>query len=302
MSFAATSETDEQRQSRRLGERYGVKDLVDAQVHVWLADTAEHPWPKGLGRLPHKPYPVPAESILLQMDLAGVDRAVIVPPSWQGDSNDVALVAAKKYPHRFAVMGRLDVLHPASAAKLANWRVQPGMLGIRCFLHKAEEREAIRSHRLDALWATAASAEVPVTIMLPGLPDAAELFERMVARNPTLKVSIDHLNLTFRPDDIQNEISKLVRLAKYPNLAVKATGLPGRSRQRYPFRDVHDAIKACYDAFGPKRVFWGADLTHAPCTYYECITMFTEHLPWLAGEDLQWVMGRGVCEWYHWRE
>jgi len=22
-----------------------------------------------------------------------------------------------------------------------------------------------------------------------------------------------------------------------------------------------------------------------PCTYYECIALFTEHLPWLKGED-----------------
>ena len=26
-------------------------------------------------------------------------------------------------------------------------------------------------------------------------------------------------------------------------------------------------------------------------------TLFTEYLPWLKGEDLEWVMGRGVCEW-----
>jgi hypothetical protein len=34
---------------------------------------------------------------------------------------------------------------------------------------------------------------------------------------------------------------------------------------------------------------------------YECATMFTEHLPWLAGEDLEWVMGRGVCERLGWQ-
>jgi hypothetical protein len=37
-----------------------------------------------------------------------------------------------------------------------------------------------------------------------------------------------------------------------------------------------------------------------PCTYYECLTLFTEHLPWLQGEDRAWVLGRGVCEWLSW--
>jgi hypothetical protein len=28
--------------------------------------------------------------------------------------------------------------------------------------------------------------------------------------------------------------------------------------------------------------------------------MFTEELPWLRGDDLEWVMGRGICEWLGW--
>lgn len=54
------------------------------------------------------------------------------------------------------------------------------------------------------------------------------------------------------------------------------------------------------DALGPRRTFWGTDLTRMACTYRECVDLFTEHLPWLAGADLEWVMGRGVCEWLGW--
>ena len=43
------------------------------------------------------------------MDRAGVDCAVLVPPSIEGDRNDYALEAAQKYPGRFAVMGRFPV-------------------------------------------------------------------------------------------------------------------------------------------------------------------------------------------------
>jgi hypothetical protein len=76
--------------------------------------------------------------------------------------------------------------------------------------------------------------------------------------------------------------------------------MPSLSAQPYPFPDLHDAIHRLVDAFGPRRIFWGTDLTRMPCTYYECITLFTQHLPWLKGEDLEWVMGRGVCEWLGW--
>jgi hypothetical protein len=33
----------------------------------------------------------------------------------------------------------------------------------------------------------------------------------------------------------------------------------------------------------------------------QAVTMFTEELPWLKGDDLQWVMGRELCEWLGWR-
>ena len=29
--------------------------------------------------------------------------------------------------------------------------------------------------------------------------------------------------------------------------------------------------------------------------------MFTEQMPWLEGQDLESVMGRGICDWIGWR-
>jgi hypothetical protein len=46
---------------------------------------------------------------------------------------------------------------------------------------------------------------------------------------------------------------------------------------------------------------WGANTPQRmPCTYRECIDLFTRELAWLKGEDLARVMGLGVCEWLGW--
>ena len=29
--------------------------------------------------------------------------------------------------------------------------------------------------------------------------------------------------------------------------------------------------------------------------------MFTEEMSWLKGQDVDWVMGRGICDWIGWR-
>jgi hypothetical protein len=37
-----------------------------------------------------------------------------------------------------------------------------------------------------------------------------------------------------------------------------------------------------------------------PSSYRECVNLFTEELPWLESDDLEWVIGREVCEWLGW--
>ena len=69
----------------------------------------------------------------------------------------------------------------------------------------------------------------------------------------------------------------------------------------YPFRSIHPHLRQVYDAFGPQRMFWGTDITRMPCSWRQCVTMFTEELPWLTGRDLEPVMGRAFCDWIGWK-
>ncbi|WP_409411292.1 hypothetical protein [Bradyrhizobium sp. AUGA SZCCT0182] len=89
-------------------------------------------------------------------------------------------------------------------------------------------------------------------------------------------------------------------MAQLPNVAVKATGAPHYSTEPYPFRNIQDGLHRIFDAYGPKRMFWGTDITRMPCSYRQCVTFFTEELPWLKGADLEDVMGRALCDWIGW--
>ena len=95
-------------------------------------------------------------------------------------------------------------------------------------------------------------------------------------------------------------LDELLPLAKLPNVAIKATGAPGYSKDAYPFPDIQDGLHRIFDAYGPDRFFWGTDITRMPCSYRQCVTFFTEELPWLTGQDLEKVMGRALCAWIGW--
>ena len=87
--------------------------IVDAQVHIWGVNTPDRPWPTYPGSArpipPHLPEPLTAESLLRDMDALGIDRVLLVPPSWEGYRNDFVLAAAKRYPDRFRA---IHCFHP----------------------------------------------------------------------------------------------------------------------------------------------------------------------------------------------
>ena len=272
--------------------------VVDAQVHIWAANTPERPWPAR--HEPHKPEPITADDLLREMKTAQVDRCVLVPPSWEGERNDVCLAAAQMHPTRFAVMGRLDPDAPDSRGKIAGWRKQPGMLGLRFTMHRPFLRPLLTEGRIDWLWPEAEKAGVP--IMALALHSDMHLLDRVAERHPALKLTIDHLGLTTGKDEEAfKHFDNVIALAKRPNVAVKVSCTPYYTTDKYPFRKLHPYIRRVYDSFGPKRMFWGSDLSRLPCSYRQSLTYLSEEIPWLSAGDKEWILGRGLCEWLGWK-
>ncbi|MGZ5084115.1 MAG: amidohydrolase family protein, partial [Usitatibacter sp.] len=267
--------------------------IVDSQVHIWGANTPERPWP---ARAHSHGDCLGAGDVLAKMDGAGVERAVIVPPSWEGDRNDLALAAAARYPDRFAVMGRFDPELPGARDLVRGWRDQPGMLGMRFSFHTPLLRQPFLDGHFDWVWRVLEAEGLPVMVLVHHA--YMDRMDAIAARYPGLKIVIDHLGLVNGEKDSHafRGLDRLLALAARPNVAVKSSALPCYTEDVYPYRWLHPYVRRVYDAFGPRRMFWGTDLSRLPCTYREAITMFTEEIAWLDDEDKEWIMGRGVCE------
>src|SRR5271156_5609637 len=129
--------------SRPLGERLWCRPIlprmqplliVDSQVHIWGADAPDRRWPPpahGLKPTPHREVPISAAALLEDMRLAGVDRAILVPPSWEGDRNDLVLEAVKSYADRFRFAARYDLTDRSAPDWISSWSSQAGMLALQ---------------------------------------------------------------------------------------------------------------------------------------------------------------------------
>jgi len=274
--------------------------IVDAQVHLWKAESEDWKWVPGL--VPQLPEPFTIERLVPMMDEAGVDRVVIVPPSWPGDRNDYAIEAVRRYPTRFRIMGKIPLQDPKGAALLARWKDQPGMVGLRVIFNTQQSIPWLTDGTVDWLWAAAEKAELPVMCFAPGRTAA---FGQVAERHPQLQLILDHMGITaamVRDNTINEAIATTVALAKYPNLSVKVSATPGLSREPYPWRDVAGYIKRVFDAYGPQRSYWGTDLTntYAKGSYRQRITHFTEELNFLSESDKDLVMGRAIVQRLKW--
>jgi predicted TIM-barrel fold metal-dependent hydrolase len=276
--------------------------IVDAQVHVWLPESPDRQWPKGGAARAQLPYGLTYRRLLDMMNEAGVDRAILVPPSWEGDRNDHALAGAAEHPDRFGVFGRVALDRPGNAKVLPEWKKQRGMLGIRLTFVLEREREWLRNGTIDWFWDAAEAADVPVALHATGLMDHVKA---IAERHPTLRIVVDHFGLSSamaKAGRSRECIDATVSLAALPNVYVKVSAAPVYSQESYPFRDMERHIARVVETFGPRRCFWGTDLSHAleKATYRQCVTHFTEELRFLSDEDKEWIMGRGIAECLGW--
>jgi predicted TIM-barrel fold metal-dependent hydrolase len=185
--------------------------IVDAQVHLWGTGLPSN--------LAHRQVThfTPEEAIVL-MDEGGVDAAVIHPPGWDPNSTDMAFKAVRNYPGRFAIMGAVPLDRPDSRARIAGWREQPGMLGLRYgFLHDPARRW-LSDGTLDWLWSAAETANVPIAALAT---DSLTDLGRIAERHPGLRLTIDHLGgrgglTTLKDAAAMTHMPELLALAKFP--------------------------------------------------------------------------------------
>ena len=265
--------------------------IIDAQIHLWT---------KGTVVAPHRTSPYLLDEAIRDMDAAGVHGAILHPPSWDPDSNAQAIDAVKAHPDRFAILGRIPLDRPELRASIETWKSQPGMAGLRYTFLQPHMKSWPTDGTMDWLWPAAERLGIPIALLAGEfLPVVA----RVAERHPGLRLIVDHFGVARGNKDAAAFVTlpEVVKLARLPNVAVKVTGGPQYVTDGYPFRSLTPYYKAVFDAFGPRRMFWGTDITRMPCTWGECVSAFRDHQTWLSDADKALVMGAAMPEWIGWK-
>lgn len=277
--------------------------IVDAQIHLWGESGA--PAHHALGGRNIFRY----SDAVAAMDAAGVHAAINCPPIWDASAHAYAEEAASLHPDRFATLDWFDVNVADPLAALNETLARRGVIGLR-FLTESPAAIAASQNVLanltwpqdtsvDWLWEELVARNVPVTFYGSALlPQIAAIS----ARHPSLRITIDHFGTigSTAPDGKLMQMSDLLELSRLPNIAVKLSAAPAYAIGGYPYVSIHPMVRSLYDHYGPSRLFWGTDITRLHVPWRDCVTMFTEQMPFLTSNDLTLIMGKAVCQWYGW--
>lgn len=232
--------------------------VVDAQVHVYNAESDDHPWATHL--LPGPPE-VTAEQMVGAMASAGVDAAVIVSPGtiYRFDPT-VAFEAARAHPDRYRTVVPVDPTRPDAGDRVRELQEERSLVGVRLMLWGDVEREAALRAR-DFF-----SAVDNATTFVSLLCTDPNTVSALVRSFPETRFVLDHFGLRQPmekpvPSDILSDVHKVLALAEYPNLAVKLTAGPSLSAGPFPYVDAIEVVHRYIGAFGVERCAWGTDWT-----------------------------------------
>jgi L-fuconolactonase len=273
--------------------------IIDCQVHAYEANTPKRPWHS----VPNWPPHVTGDEMVVEMDKVGVDGAIFISAFglYQFDAS-YAVEVQKAHPGKFAIVKPVNPDDPAVADVIAEWRKQPGAVGVRIML-PAEAGRDPADPGIDRIAKAAAQHGFPVNVLFWGNVDAGTT---LIDRHPNTRFIIDHLGLLQprvppAPPEPWADLPKILNLAKRANAVIKVSGACTLSKEPFPYNDIWDPLARVFDAWGMERCLWGTDWTRA----YEVVNYENAVKPFLMTDRLSateraMLMGGACAKAYGW--
>jgi len=250
--------------------------IIDAHSHPYSTDESSYPSmpdayrpPLGAGTIEH---------LKREMKAAGVDRAVLIQTNsfYRWDNHFIRDTSAVSRDWAVGVCN-LDPDDPHSPDVLSALVERSNVKGLRSIwdVYVRPDPPGVRR-----LWTEADRLGIVVNALVP-VQFGNEL-STFLDDYQDLRVVLDH-SLALKIGPLYDvTLSRILELARHPNLYAKMTFLPWGSAEQSPFQDMHDACKRIIDAYGPERCLWGSnfptELWAPKATYAEHLRIFKQEL------------------------
>lgn len=239
---------------------------------------------------------VSPEVALEYMEMAGINKAVLLQAPCYGNNNEYLSSIIQKYPKKFVAIALVDPReNDQGVSNLEEAICKLGLKGVKFELpdypfHPDEQK-------YEALWRKILEFDIPVVFDM-GWGESEYDFQlaamkHLVTEYPEMKVIIAHLGVSRLWDPKQDEPFPVLQETLYlanlsQNVWFDLAGLPALcEEEEYPYPRAQRAIKVAYETLGAKRLMWGSDFPTIllKCTYQQTVDLIKKHCTFISDED-----------------
>lgn len=246
------------------------------------------------------------ETLIANMDWAGVAKAVLLQGSFYGERNQEVVSACREHPERFVGAAYLDpwVDDPQSEFdrlfRDVGFRILKLELSDRTGLHGLHPGFQLDDECLHWLWNGLRRHDAVLTVDLGpvgGPPYQTHAVHRIATDWTDLKIVICHLAFPTRKMDRDQRLLELwkeqIQLAKLSNVWFDLAALPHRAEESYPYPKMAEWVRYAGETVGYEKLMWGTDapgVTSAG-TYPQLLLAFEEFMKGVSTAEQAAVFG-----------
>lgn len=270
-------------------------NYVDIHPHVISDDEGRYPPAPLFGKRSDwsQERPSTVDTLIAQMDAAGVDKAAVVHSSTTyGFDNSYVVDACNAHPDRLIAVGSVDVLAPDAVTTIRQW-VDRGLAGLRVFTGgstKEFDPSELDDARAYPAWELLGDLGLTMCIQTGpvGLPAVVALARRF----PNVPIILDHLG---RPDVTDGApyaaAQSLFDIAPIESIYLKLTPrIMGDVKKGAA--SPESFFPKLVDAFGAQRLAWGSNYPTSEGTLADIKATAQDRLACLSDEDRSWIFAK----------
>jgi predicted TIM-barrel fold metal-dependent hydrolase len=253
--------------------------MFDAHLHVW-APESEGNNPSSdfaYSKSPPEGLDGSASTLTLRQDACNVHGALIVQPSVHGTDHSYISNAISEHPNRLIGCALVDPSEKDAESKLETL-LQSGRFRAVRFNPYLFEEECMTSSIGKRLFKRAGELNASVGFMcFYGLNRHVNDITSLCSEFPETTVMLDHFGFCQSADG--DDFQQLLKLARFPQVHVKASAFFRVCQNYFPYEDAKDRIDKLIDTFGAERVLWGTDFPFVDsmgCGYEKAAQVFEQ--------------------------
>jgi predicted TIM-barrel fold metal-dependent hydrolase len=245
----------------------------------------------------------PPEWLKVEMEYAGVSRAVLQCGSVYGKLNHYYSMILQEFPETFLPLARVEENQAYTDEEIERFYKYIKHLGLRGLWFAADETHFGPQYK--PFWDEVARLHIPVFFAF--YPEKnmwiARLrsLRRWVEDYPEIPCVLPQA-FPLSPSEREDRIAIphfAKELIENSQLYLELCYPIGRGRvEDYPYPRSREAIKQLYETFGPRRLVWGSDfpMVERFCTYAQSLNYLKDHCDFILPKDMELILGGNLKE------